>query len=170
MKILGFDPSLTSPGYAVIEIERNKPRLIDCGHVKTKSSQTMPQRLKIIHDFLQGVYLKHHDVDFVVRESVLQNRINSRTNEVMAYVTGLIILTCQDHEVYKITPNKSKQFTTGTKKYIKKNEKSEKKRVELAVRKWLNLPESFTFRSHDESDACCIALGFALQENILKME
>lgn len=166
MKILSFDLSLSSPGFAVIEIKKNKLKLIDCGHIKTKSTQTYQKRLSIIRNFLESIYLKYDDVDHVVRESVIYNRFNSRTNEVLAYVAGLSILVCYKHEVHKITPNMAKKLTTGT-NIIKNNEKKEKERVEKEVRKWLNLSDSFKFGSNDESDACCVGIAFAIQEGLL---
>lgn len=170
MKILSFDLSLSSPGFAVIEIKKNKPRLIDCGHIKTKPSQSYQKRLSIIRNFLESIYLKYDDVDHVVRESVIYNRFNSRTNEVLTYVAGLLILTCNNHEIHRITPNKAKQLVTVSTKIIKNNEKREKERVEKAVRQWLDLPPTFEFGSNDESDACCVGIAFAIQQGILQKE
>lgn len=120
-------------------------------------------RLRLIHNFLEGVYLRHNDVDYVVRESVVFNRRNTKTVEVLCHVAGLCVAVCTDHEVQKIAPSVAKRLVTGTTKVIKNNEKEEKQRIEEAVRQILKLPSSFSFGSSDESDACCVALAFAIQ-------
>src|SRR5690606_12870075 len=133
IKILAFDLSLTSPGFAVIKITKGKPKLIDCGHIKTKSSQSPSLRLRLIRNFLEGVYLRHNDVDYVVREAVVFNRRNTKTVEVLCHVAGLCIEVCTNHEVQKMNPSVAKRLVTGSKKVIRNNEKAEKKRVEEAV-------------------------------------
>lgn len=137
--------------------------MIDCGHIKTKSSQSPSLRLRLIRNFLEGVYLRHNDVDYVVREAVVFNRRNTKTVEVLCHVAGLCIEVCTNHEVQKMNPSVAKRLVTGSKKVIRNNEKAEKKRVEEAVRQILKLPSSFSFGSSDESDACCVALAFAIQ-------
>lgn len=137
--------------------------MIDCGHIKTKSSQSPSLRLRLIRNFLEGVYLRHNDVDYVVREAVVFNRRNTKTVEVLCHVAGLCIEVCTNHEVQKMNPSVAKRLVTGSKKVIRNNEKAEKKRVEEAVRQILKLPSSFSFGSNDESDACCVALAFAIQ-------
>lgn len=117
----------------------------------------------MIRNFLEGVYLRHNDVDYVVREAVVFNRRNTKTVEVLCHVAGLCIEVCTNHEVQKMNPSVAKRLVTGSKKVIRNNEKAEKKRVEEAVRQILKLPSSFSFGSSDESDACCVALAFAIQ-------
>lgn len=117
----------------------------------------------MIRNFLEGVYLRHNDVDYVVREAVVFNRRNTKTVEVLCHVAGLCIEVCTNHEVQKMNPSVAKRLVTGSKKVIRNNEKAEKKRVEEAVRQILKLPSSFSFGSNDESDACCVALAFAIQ-------
>lgn len=168
--ILAFDPSLTSPGHSVIEIKKGKPKLIEFGHIKTNYKQHPSYRLRLIRNYIEGVYLNWEDkIDCVVRESVIFNRFNTKTIEDLCHVAGLIVSVCSKHEVQKISPNKAKEFVTGTTKVIKNNKNAEKQRVENAVRELLKLAEDFEFESSDESDACCIGLAFAIQEGIIKI-
>lgn len=170
IKILGLDLSLTSPGLAVIEIRKEKPKLIEVAHIKTKAEQELSLRLNIIKNFIESFYLKHSP-HFVVRESVLFNFRNTKTVESLCYVAGVSFLVCRNHTIEKIAPNKIKELVTGTKQIIKNNEKAEKERVADAVRKILKLDGEipFPFGSSDESDACASALAFAIQKGLIKI-
>ena len=49
MKILGLDPSLTSTGWGIIEVENNRVRYVADGVVKTSANLDLASRLSKLH-------------------------------------------------------------------------------------------------------------------------
>ena len=55
MRILGLDPSLSSTGWGVIEVENNRIKYVADGFIKTDTKLPLPERLAIIHRTLNQV-------------------------------------------------------------------------------------------------------------------
>ena len=59
MRILGVDPSLRSTGYAIVEGDRKKQKVIDFGLIKTRSSESLEDSLKHIAVSIEEVVQEH---------------------------------------------------------------------------------------------------------------
>ena len=55
MRILGLDPSLTSTGWGVIEIENNRVKYIADGYIQTDTKASVSERLGHINKVLREV-------------------------------------------------------------------------------------------------------------------
>ena len=55
MRIIGLDPSLSSTGWGVIEVENNRMRYVADGFIKTDPKMPLPERLVHIHRTLNEV-------------------------------------------------------------------------------------------------------------------
>ena len=92
MRILGIDPSLRSTGYAVVEGDRKKQRIIEFGLIKTRSSQSLEDSLKHIANAVEDVVRIHRPESLAI-ESIFTAR-NSRVALQLGHVRGVVIQVC----------------------------------------------------------------------------
>ena len=94
MKVLGIDPGTAVLGYGVVESGTGRhPRLIECGTLTTRSRDSLPTRLRVIHDGT-GALLARHRPDAVAVESAFYGR-NVRTTVVLSHARGVILLAAE---------------------------------------------------------------------------
>ena len=55
IRILGLDPSLSSTGWGIIEVESNRLRYVADGFIPTDAKQPIAERLAQIHKTLSDV-------------------------------------------------------------------------------------------------------------------
>ena len=92
MRILGVDPSLRSTGYAIVEGDRKKQRIIEFGLIKTRSSESLEDSLKHIADAIEQV-VRVHTPDSLAIENIFTAR-NSRVALQLGHVRGVVIQVC----------------------------------------------------------------------------
>lgn len=90
MRILGVDPSLRSTGYAIVEGDRKKQKVIDFGLIKTRSSDSLEDSLKHIAVSIEEV-VREHAPDSLAIEEIFTAR-NSRVALQLGHVRGVVIL------------------------------------------------------------------------------
>ena len=73
MRVLGIDPGSTVTGFGIVEQHRGRILLVDAGCVRTKSSDDMAMRLRIIYDGLREV-LEAHQLDAVAIEAIFRHK------------------------------------------------------------------------------------------------
>jgi len=71
MRILSFDIS-ASPGVAVLELSKGKPKLIAVDHLETNSGYTDAQRFAVIESFVTNFVYNYGDFDIAVREKFIK--------------------------------------------------------------------------------------------------
>ena len=54
-RILGIDPGLNITGYGLIEIENDRPQIIEAGVVRSKRTQSLGKRLASIYNGVDDV-------------------------------------------------------------------------------------------------------------------
>ena len=159
---LGLDLSLSSPGFAVIEVRNRRPRLIAAMHVKTKSSESRVERCAQIADELAVFIRAHRPFDAIIREDFVSK--NPGTQKAVYAVWHTVDWTL-DRFGYAVTAD----VNQGTVKRILTGEgKAEKGDVEAAVKRLLRLKDDFKFGSDDESDACAVAMAWLIREKKIK--
>ena len=68
MRILGLDPSLSSTGWGVIEVENNRLRYVADGFIKTDPKQPIYTRLALIHRTLNEVIETYHPEEAAIEQ------------------------------------------------------------------------------------------------------
>jgi len=92
MRILGVDPSLRSTGYAIVEGDRKKQKVIEFGLIKTRSSESLEDSLKHIAASIEKI-VREHAPDCLAIENIFTAR-NSRVALQLGHVRGVVILVC----------------------------------------------------------------------------
>ena len=115
MIVLGIDPGTAVTGYGVVKGDRSlPPRLIECGVIRTRPRDTLPQRLKEIHTGVVEL-IERHRPDAMSIEDVFYAR-NVRTTIVLGHARGVILLAGEQAgvEIFEYPPAEIKKAIVGT--------------------------------------------------------
>lgn len=94
MKVLGIDPGTAVLGYGVVEGESSQSvKLVECGTLTTRVQDPLPARLRIIHDGITALLVRHRP-DVLAVESAFYGR-NVRTAVVLSHARGVILLAAE---------------------------------------------------------------------------
>ena len=152
MRILGIDPGIATIGFGVIETEKNKQKLINCGVISTPAHTSLSSRLvQIYDDMCQLIELVQPDA--VSIEELFFNT-NITTGIAVAHGRGVILLACQKAglKIYEYTPLQVKQSVVGY-------GRAEKKQMMDMVRRICGLSEPP--KPDDAADAVALAICHA---------
>lgn len=168
MRVLGLDLSLTSPGFAVVEVKRGKPRLITSANFTTDASTEQALRYEEIEAFTLLFIRQHKPFDVIAREIWPPSRNYAQNNKIHgAWAAVERALSRYNYAVDEhLTPSNVKKLVTGA--VGTPNGAAKKPEVAEAVRKLLGLPAEHKFDSDDHSDACAIALAYLIREGLIK--
>jgi crossover junction endodeoxyribonuclease RuvC len=174
-RILAFDTSLSSPGAAVIEIKRNKPKLTALSHVKTDGKQSHGLRADIVESWATMFIADNigRGFDHVVRED-FHGMSSAQNYPVFAAWSG-----CERAAVkFGLTFDKFVDFTKKGKRksllgvpqskvklLVVGRGKAEKDEVAEAVRELTGYREDFI--ADDRSDAAAVGLAWAIQNGLI---
>lgn len=163
-RILSFDIS-ASPGVAVIEIKRAKPKLILADSIKTDTKSTDAQRFAYVEAFAIKAIHEYGPYDAVVREHFTKGGSKRSTQLVFgAWASVDAALGKYGYAVdAEITPSQVKKIIGGS-------GSASKDEVEAGVRRICGLADDYTFKSDDASDAAAIGLAYAIREGLIKEE
>ncbi len=115
MIVLGVDPGTAITGYGVISGERMMPpRLIECGVIRTRPRDRLPQRLEEIYSGVVEL-IKRHRPDALAIEDVFYAR-NVRTTIVLGHARGVILLAASQSrlDIAEYPPAEIKKAVVGT--------------------------------------------------------
>lgn len=90
MIIMGIDPGSTITGYGLIQQEEDGWRSLHHGSIRTRRTQTFPEKLDRIYSHLKKV-IREHRPDVVAVEKGFSGK-NLRTAWVMGQVLGITFL------------------------------------------------------------------------------
>jgi crossover junction endodeoxyribonuclease RuvC len=94
VKVLGIDPGTAVLGYGVVEGESSQSlKLVECGTLTTRGQDPLPARLRIIHDGITALLVRHRP-DVLAVESAFYGR-NVRTAVVLSHARGVILLAAE---------------------------------------------------------------------------
>ena len=164
--ILGIDPGLANTGWAVLDLRsqmsdlssnndkdcnESEYKLIECGCLRTKITDTSANRLNQIYEELEGL-IKKYKVEAMAIETLFFAK-NAKSAIKVAEAIGVIKVCGQRNgiEVAGFTPLQVKSALVGY-------GRAEKEQVEIMVRNFLNLEENIS-PSH-ASDAVAVALTY----------
>ena len=152
MIILGLDPGLARTGYGLIEIRRNKPRLLKYGCISTKSSELHAHRLKTIFNEVKRI-ISQFNPDVVVLEELFFSK-NVKTALKVGEARGVATLAIgtKGVEIKEFTPLQVKLSIVG-------RGHASKPQVQYMVKRLLPELEEIP-KPDDAADALAIALCF----------
>ena len=148
MRILGVDPSLRSTGYAIVEGDRKKQKVIEFGLIKTRSSESLEDSLKHIAVSIEEV-VREYAPDSLAIEEIFTAR-NSRVALQLGHVRGVVILvsTRCGLKTFSYAATRIKETVTGY-------GRASKEQVQNMVVRTLGLTET---PPSDAADALAVAL------------
>ena len=149
MRVLGIDCGSRVTGFAVLDSDGRRHRVVEYGAIRPKAKDSFAKRLSFIHAELERLLEKHHPTEVAV-EQVFQAR-NVKSAQHLGQVRGLVLLAAANAglpvEEYSATKVKVTVVGYG---------RAEKHQVQLMVQKILQLAEKP--QPHDAADAMAVAI------------
>lgn len=110
--ILGIDPGTAVTGFGVVRATP-RPTLVECGVIRTRPTQPLPDRLRDIAEGIRELLTRHRP-DAMAVESVFYAR-NVRTTIVLGHARGVILLAGAEAGVpiHEYPPAEIKKAITG---------------------------------------------------------
>lgn len=158
MRILALDLSMSTPGFAVLDIIDGKPVLVHKSHVKTNSKHSHGQRLIAIERHLLNLVEMFGPLNAVAREKGFS--AHAMTTQVIFRVVGVSDLSLAKEgytRIVDIAPTSVKKAVTG-------NGKASKEEVAEAVEAYVGKQD---YATNDESDAVAVGLAYAIQYKLI---
>ncbi len=152
MKILGIDPGTGRVGWAVLEVDKGKESLIECGCFETTVNSRLGERLVKVFDFMDEILVRFKPDEVAVEELFFAT--NAKTAMSVGMSRGVIVLAVakKGKMVYDYPPLKVKMAVAGY-------GKADKRQVQFMVKQILKLSE--IPKPDDAADAVAVALTHA---------
>ena len=90
VRLLGIDPGLRFTGWGIIDVEGNRLKHVENGVIATNSADSVPERLKVLHDNLMIIIDRLAPVEAAVEETYV-NRNGAATLK-LGYARGVALL------------------------------------------------------------------------------
>ena len=148
MKIIGIDPGLARVGYGIIDVEKEKKVLLDCGVIETSKDKKEEYRLFEIFNDLHKL-VDQWNPDLAAVEKFFFYRSSTTISVVQARGVIMMVLASKNINISEYSPAQIKLTIAG-------NGKASKKEVLEAVMYDLKLNKAP--KPDDSADALAIAL------------
>ena len=148
MRILGLDPSLSSTGWGIVEVENNRLRYVADGFIKTDPKLPIYDRLAVIHRALNEVIETYHPQEAAIEQVFLNENPTSTIKLGMARGVVILAPALFGIPVCEYEPTKVKKAVVGV-------GRAEKSQVETMVK--ILLPGCKP-KNNDSSDALALSL------------
>lgn len=148
MYVLGIDPGLSNLGWAIVE-DKDPPKLIDFGLIKTDKNSKEEERLLKIYENLKEIY-KNYSPEYTVIENIYFKK-NIKTAIKIGEVKGIVLLIASEFKskIYELNPSNVKLHFTG---FGGSNKSNMKKMVKILYNKEI--------KEDDTVDAIALATSF----------
>ncbi len=148
MRILGLDPSLSSTGWGVIEVNANRLQYVADGFIPTSPKMPIEERLDIIFNTLSEVIENYQPVEAAIEKTFLNS--NPETSLKLSMARGVVILAAGHYHLplFEFDPTKVKKALVGV-------GHADKNQVETMVK--ILLPGCKP-KNNDASDALAMAI------------
>jgi crossover junction endodeoxyribonuclease RuvC len=113
--VLGIDPGTATTGYGVVSGDGSRPpTLVECGVIRTRARDALPNRLREIHEGVTELIVRHRPSAIVV-EDVFYAK-NVRTTVVLGHARGVVLLAGAQAmiDVYEYPPAEIKKAVVGS--------------------------------------------------------
>jgi crossover junction endodeoxyribonuclease RuvC len=151
VRLIGLDPGLRFTGWGVIDVDGNRLRHIGDGVIATDATDSVPERLKILHDALLALLERLRPDEAAVEETYV-NR-NGAATLTLGYARGVALLAPALAGV-SVTEYGAK----SVKKAVVGTGGADKDQVEMMVRRLL---PGALIRRADAADALAVAICHA---------
>lgn len=113
MRIIGLDPSLSSTGWGIIEVNGNRLQYVADGFVPTDAKTPIEERLEIIFSALCEVIETYKPDEAAIEKTFLNS--NPETSLKLSMARGVVILSVGHNNIplYEFEPNKVKKALVG---------------------------------------------------------
>ena len=113
MVILGIDPGCICAGYAVISKDGQRVMVNDYGCLKQSSTKSLPDRVRVFHDFLLEKITTYR-ITHVALETPFLGK-NAQNFLKLGYLRGIVYLLASQHslEILEFAPMQVKSAVTG---------------------------------------------------------
>lgn len=148
--ILGIDPGIATTGWGVIIVDQARNlSLIDYGCILTPATETLSERLLILHTELFKIIKKYRPAQVSVEELFFCK--NVKTALIVGQARGVVLLTIKSLKIplFEFTPLQIKQAVTSY-------GQADKNQVQQMVKVLLNLEK--IPRPDDAADALAAAI------------
>jgi crossover junction endodeoxyribonuclease RuvC len=151
VRLLGIDPGLRFTGWGLLEADGNRLRHLADGVIASDAAQSVPERLKFLHDAL-ALLMDEHRPDEAAVEETYVNRNGAATLK-LGYARGVALLapTLRGIPVSEYGAKTVKLAVVGT-------GGASKEQVQMMVRRLL---PGATMRRADAADALAVAICHA---------
>lgn len=115
MIVLGIDPGTATTGYGVVSGDGTRPpTLLECGVIRTRPRDPLPERLREIHEGVTELIARHRPAAISV-EDVFYAK-NVRTTVVLGHARGVVLLAGAQAriEVHEFPPAEIKKAVVGS--------------------------------------------------------
>jgi crossover junction endodeoxyribonuclease RuvC len=156
--VLGIDPGTAVTGYGIVRKDgRNTLTLVECGVIRTKPHDALPQRLAEIHEGIADL-IRRHSPHVLSIEDIFYAR-NVRTTVVLSHTRGVILLAAAQAglEIHEFPPSEIKKSVAGT-------GAATKVQVQFMVARLLRLKSAP--QPSDAADGVAAALAFAMAPDL----
>ncbi len=156
MRVLGVDPGTAVVGFGVVDTHHGLlGRLVECGVIRTRPSDPLPQRLQVIYEGMQEL-LRDHRPDVVAVEGIFYGA-NARTMGVLGHARGVILLAAAEAQI-----DVAEYSPATVKKTVVNQGAARKEQVGYVVAKLLKLSHPPT--PHDAADGVAVALTHLMRQ------
>ena len=149
--IIGLDPGLAATGWGVIVAEGNRLKHIAHGTIKTRVTDAMTDRLKLLHDDLMAVIATYQPGEAAVEEVFVNT--NPQTTIKLVQARGVALL-CVGRARLMV----AEHATRAVKKALTGTGAAEKPQVQAMVERLL---PGAQIAGSDASDALAVAIAHA---------
>jgi crossover junction endodeoxyribonuclease RuvC len=151
VRILGLDPSLSSTGWGVIDVENSRLHYVADGFIPTDPKMPIEQRLSLLYQTLCRV-IETYRPDEASIEVIFLNS-NPMSTIKLSMARGVVVLAPGSYNIplFEYEPNKVKKATVGV-------GRAAKDQVETMVKILLS---GCRPKNNDSSDALAIAITHA---------
>jgi crossover junction endodeoxyribonuclease RuvC len=157
MRIIGIDPGTGILGFGVIDVSKNKAKLVTAGVIKTPAHTPLDERLEEIFDSLTEIITETKPDVMAIEKLFFAQNVTTAMS--VSHARGVAMLTGRKAKlpIAEYTPLQIKQTLTGY-------GKADKKQVQEMVRVHLGLQE--VPKPDDCADALATAITYSLMARI----
>lgn len=157
MRIIGIDPGTGILGFGVIDVIKQKPKLVTAGVITTPAHTPLDERLEEIFDGLTEIIAETKPNAMSIEKLFFAQNVTTAMS--VSHARGVAMLTGRKARlpIAEYTPLQIKQTLTGY-------GKADKKQVQEMVRLQLNLKE--TPKPDDAADALAAAITHSLMSRL----
>lgn len=154
MRIIGIDPGTGILGFGVIDVTKNKFKMVTAGVIRTAPHTAHDERLEEIFDGLTEIIAETKPDEFSIEKLFFTNNVTTAMTVAEARGVAILVARKAHLPIAEYTPPQIKQSLTGY-------GKADKKQVQEMVRIQLGLKEV------PQPDDCADALAAAITHSLM---